>query len=108
VKFITMQCYPWSIFLPFRSKYPPQHCSQKPSAYDPPSKWETKFRTHTIQLAKLQFFIFWYLGFLIWDGKIKDFGLNDSKHSLNLICSWSHHECHCAHNSKYKCKYCIS
>jgi hypothetical protein len=25
--------------------------------------------------------------FLIWGGKTKDFGLNDSKHSQNLICS---------------------
>jgi hypothetical protein len=25
VKFIIMQFSPWSIFLPFRSKYPPQH-----------------------------------------------------------------------------------
>jgi hypothetical protein len=33
-------------------------CSQKPSVYVPPSKWDTKFRTHTAQLAKLQFCIF--------------------------------------------------
>jgi hypothetical protein len=32
--------------------------------------------------------------FFIWDGKTKDFWLNDSKHSLNLIYSWLHHECH--------------
>jgi hypothetical protein len=32
--------------------------------------------------------------FFIWDGKTKDFGLNDSKNSLNLIYSWFHHECH--------------
>jgi hypothetical protein len=32
--------------------------------------------------------------FLIWDGKTKDFGLNNSKHSQNLIYSWFHHECH--------------
>jgi hypothetical protein len=25
VKFIIMQFSPWSVFLPFRSKYPPQH-----------------------------------------------------------------------------------
>jgi hypothetical protein len=29
-----------------------------------------------------------------WDGKTKDFGLNNSKHSLNLIYSWFHRECH--------------
>jgi hypothetical protein len=34
------------------------------------------------------------LGFLVWDGKTKDFGLNNSKHSLNFIYSWFHHECH--------------
>jgi hypothetical protein len=58
VKFITMQISPWSVFIRFRSKYPPQHWSQKPSVYVPPSKWETKFRTHTVQLEKLQFCIF--------------------------------------------------
>jgi triacylglycerol esterase/lipase EstA (alpha/beta hydrolase family) len=31
---------------------------------------------------------------LIWDGKTKYFGLNDSKYSPNLIYSWFHHECH--------------
>jgi hypothetical protein len=31
---------------------------------------------------------------LVWDGRTKDFGLNNSKHSLNLIYSWFHHECH--------------
>jgi hypothetical protein len=33
-------------------------CSQEPSVYVPPSKWETKFRTYTVQLAKLQFIIY--------------------------------------------------
>jgi hypothetical protein len=32
--------------------------------------------------------------FFIWDGKTKDFGLNDSKHSLNLKYSWFRHEYH--------------
>jgi hypothetical protein len=32
--------------------------------------------------------------FFILDGKTKDFGLNNSKHSPNLIYSWFHHECH--------------
>jgi hypothetical protein len=58
MKFIIMQFSPWSIFLPFRSKYPLNTCSQKPSVCVTPSKWETKFRTHTAQLAKLQFCIF--------------------------------------------------
>jgi hypothetical protein len=54
VKFIIMQFSPWSISLPFRSKYPPQHSV----LYVRPSKWETKFQTHTARLAKLQFCIF--------------------------------------------------
>jgi hypothetical protein len=54
MKYIIMQFSPRSIFLPFRSKYP-QYCSQKPSVYVPPSKRETTFRTHTAQLAKVQF-----------------------------------------------------
>jgi hypothetical protein len=32
--------------------------------------------------------------FSLYDGQTKDFGLNDSKHSLNLICSSFHRECH--------------
>jgi hypothetical protein len=58
VKFIIMQFSPRSVFVPFRSKYPPQHSSQKPLIYVPLSKWETKFRTHTAQPAKLQFCMF--------------------------------------------------
>jgi hypothetical protein len=30
----------------------------------------------------------------IWDRETKDFGLNNTNHSLNLIYSWFHHECH--------------
>jgi hypothetical protein len=60
----------------------------------PPPQWETKFRTHTAQLAKLHFCTFESLGFLIWEGKTKDFELNNSKYSPNLIYSWFHHECH--------------
>jgi hypothetical protein len=62
-----MQFSPWSVFLLFRSKYP-QHSILN------------KFHTHIVQL--------------VWDGKTKDSGLNDSMHSLNLICSWFHHECY--------------
>jgi hypothetical protein len=82
MKFIIMQFSPRSVFLPFRSKYSPL------------LKWETKFCTHTAQLTKLQFCIFSSLGFLIWDGKTKYFGLNNSKHSPILIYSWFHHEYH--------------
>jgi hypothetical protein len=32
--------------------------------------------------------------FFVWNGKTKDFGLNDSNHSLNLVYSWFPHECH--------------
>jgi hypothetical protein len=34
VKFIIMQFFPRSVFLPFRSKYPPQHCFKKLSVYE--------------------------------------------------------------------------
>jgi hypothetical protein len=44
--------------------------------------------------GKITVFHILSLGFLIWDGKTKDFGLNNSKHSPYLICSWFHHECH--------------
>jgi hypothetical protein len=50
VKFIIMQFSPRSFFLPFRYKSSTLS-SQKPSVHVPPSKWETKFRTHTAQLA---------------------------------------------------------
>jgi hypothetical protein len=30
----------------------------------------------------------------LWDGKTEYFGLNDNKHSPNLICSLFHPECH--------------
>jgi hypothetical protein len=43
---------------PSSSLLGPTLCSQKSSVCVPPSKWETKFRTHTTQLAKLQFCIF--------------------------------------------------
>jgi hypothetical protein len=45
----------------------------------------------TGKITVLYIFIFM---FFIWDGKTKDFGLNDSKHYPNLICCWFHHECH--------------
>jgi hypothetical protein len=39
MKFIIMQFSPRPIFLPFRSKYPPQHSVLKhPQSYVPPSK----------------------------------------------------------------------
>jgi hypothetical protein len=56
------------------------------------SKWKTKFHTQRAHLAKLVFYILNFI--FLWDGQTKDFGLNDGKHSLNLIYSWFHHECH--------------
>jgi hypothetical protein len=55
----------------------------------PPSKWETKFDTHKVQLIKSQSCTFWSLGFLYQPGRQKI--LNSSKHSLNLIYCWFHH-----------------
>jgi len=53
---IIMQFSPWYVLFPFRSKYPPQHFFyQKPSVYVLSSKWETKFHSHEILLAKLHF-----------------------------------------------------
>jgi hypothetical protein len=48
----------------------------------------TKSSTHTVQLEKLVLYVlifrvFWY-----------ETGLNSCKHSLNLIYSGFHHECH--------------
>jgi hypothetical protein len=52
-----MQFSPWSIFLPFRSKYPPQHSGK---------------------ITVLHILI---LCVLIWDRKTKDFGQNNSRYS---------------------------
>jgi hypothetical protein len=49
---------------PFWVKISSTLCSQKPSVYVTPPKWQTKFRTHTAQLTKLQVLIWspwWYL-----------------------------------------------
>jgi hypothetical protein len=60
VKFIIMQFSPRSVFLPFRSKYPPHHSDLKnpQSSLCSSPKVRDKFRTPTVQLAKLQFCIF--------------------------------------------------
>jgi hypothetical protein len=52
---IIMQFSRCSVFLPFRSKYPIQLCSQKLSVCVPPLKRETKFRTHTAQPLNYSF-----------------------------------------------------
>jgi hypothetical protein len=44
--------------------------------------------------GKITVFYILIFRFFIWDGKKKGFGLNNSKHSPNLIYSWFHHECH--------------
>jgi hypothetical protein len=49
-KLLIMQSSPASSdFLPLRSQYTPQHCSQTPSFWVLPLVWETKFHTHTVQ-----------------------------------------------------------
>jgi hypothetical protein len=53
VKFIIMQFSSRSVFLQFRSKYPQHSVLRKLSVYVPPTKWETKFCTHTVQLDLL-------------------------------------------------------
>jgi hypothetical protein len=53
-----MQFSPRSVFLHFRSKCPPYSLSQKPSACFPPSEWETKFRTHRVQMENYSFVYF--------------------------------------------------
>jgi hypothetical protein len=58
MKFIIMQFSPRPSFLSFRSKYPPQHSVLKNPVCVPPSKWQTKFLTHTAQQSKFQIFIF--------------------------------------------------
>jgi hypothetical protein len=79
-----VQFSPWSVFLPFRSKYLPQHSvlknsqsvfvhqSERPSFEPIQHNWQNYS------------FVYFNLWFFIWDGKTKCFGLNDSKHSLNL------------------------
>jgi hypothetical protein len=54
MKFIIMQFSPRSIFILFRSKYPPQHSVLKnlQSVFLPQSERETRPRTHTVQFAK--------------------------------------------------------
>jgi hypothetical protein len=94
VKFIIMHFSPWSVFLPFRSKYLPQQTVLKnpQSMFLPPSE-RPSFAPiqHNWQNYSFVYLIF---RFFIWDGKTKDFGLNYRKHSLNSIYSWFHHECH--------------
>jgi hypothetical protein len=58
MKFIIMQFSPWSIFLPFRLKYLPQHSVLKSPQSMFPLKVRTKFRTNTAQPSKLQFCMF--------------------------------------------------
>jgi hypothetical protein len=77
-----------------RSIYPPQHSALKnPQSMFLPQSERPSFAPiqYTGKFTVLYILIF---SFLIWDGKTKDFGLNDSKHSLNLIFFWFHHECH--------------
>jgi hypothetical protein len=52
MKAIIMQFSPWSIFLPFRPKYPHQQSVlKKPSVSDPPSKSGTKSERDKLTLT---------------------------------------------------------
>jgi hypothetical protein len=95
MKFIIMQFSPWSAFLPFRSKYPPQHSvlNDSPSMFLPRSG-RLSFAPIRYSWRNYSSICFNLQVFLIWDGKTKDFGLNDSKHSANLIYSWFRHVGH--------------
>ena len=62
MQFSPISCYPVRL----RPKYSPQiPYSQTPPDYVSPSMWATKFHTHTIQQAKLQFCVSKYLYFWI-------------------------------------------
>jgi hypothetical protein len=61
--------------------------SRIPSAYVPPSIWKTKLHTHTKQLDKLQFCIYYLLYFWIANWKTKHSTPNYNKQSLNSTCS---------------------
>jgi len=72
---------------PFQVQIPTLY-SQKSPVYVPPSKWEAKFHTHTVQETKITVLYILIFSFFIWDGKTKYPGPNnDSKHSL-IIYSW--------------------
>jgi hypothetical protein len=92
VKFIIMQFSPSSTSSLLGPNILLKTLFQKPSVYIPPPKRETKFRTHTAQLAKLPFSIFYSLGFLIWDGKKKGFGLNTSNVNNKFNSPISYHK----------------
>jgi hypothetical protein len=92
MKFIIMQFSSRSVFLTSRSKYLPQHSV----LIDSQSMSSLKVRDQISQpystTGKVTLYILIFR-FFIWDGKTKDFALNDRKHSLNLTCSKLHHEC---------------
>jgi len=59
-----------------------------PSAYVPPSMWQTKFHTRTKQQAKLEFYTFQSLYSWTSHRKTKDSAPTGSRHCLSLACSW--------------------
>jgi hypothetical protein len=71
VNFIIMQSSPRSVFLPFRSKYPPQHCSKKTlSIYSSPKVRDQvshPYRT-TGKITVLCILIFRFFD-MRWEGK---------------------------------------
>jgi hypothetical protein len=75
-----------------RLKYPQRPILEHPRPVFLP-QYETSFRTHTKQQAKLQFCLSESLSFWIANRKTKYSALNDSKHSLASVCSYFLDEC---------------
>jgi hypothetical protein len=95
VKFIIMQFSSRSVFLPFSFKYLPQHSILKnPQSMFLPHCQRPRLRPIQYNWQNYSFVYFNLKVLSIWDGKTKDFGLKDSKNSLNLIYSLFDHECH--------------
>jgi hypothetical protein len=59
-------------------------CSQKSSIYVPPQSERPDFALKEYEWQNYSFFYILIFSFFIWEGKTKDFGVNDSKHSLNF------------------------
>ena len=97
VKFLIMQFAPFCCYLvPHRPKYLPDHPTLlKPSAYVPPSLWETRFHAHAEQ-AKLYFGTFGLCIFTQQKGIVANpFRLLIHESSCNSArCIWSHRRQH--------------
>jgi hypothetical protein len=96
VKFIIMQFSPQPVFLPFRPNILLNTLFSKTLSLCSSLKVRDQVLhpcSTTGKITVLYILIFSFF-FLIWGGRTKDFGLNNSRHSLNLICSSVCHECH--------------